>query len=69
MERIQTEEKDYARDLSTQALINTNRIALEEHKKKRKDSVRLDTLERDVKDIMSMMVDMHQAIRELGARK
>jgi hypothetical protein len=69
MERVQTEEKDYARDLSNQALINTNRIALEEHKKKRKDSVRLDTLERDVKDIMSMMVDMHQAIRELGARK
>lgn len=69
MEHVQTKEKDYARDLSTRALINTNRSALEEHRKKKKDSVRLDTLERDVKDIMSMMIDIHQAIRELGARK
>lgn len=69
MERVQTEEKDYARDIATRALINTNRIALEEHKKKKKDSVRLDTLERDVKDIMSMMIDIHRAIQELGARK
>ncbi len=69
MEHVQTKEKDYARDLSTRALINTNRSALEEHRKKKKDSARLDALERDVKDIMSMMIDIHQAIRELGARK
>ena len=29
---VQTEEKDYARDLSSKALINTNVRALEEYK-------------------------------------
>lgn len=69
MEYVQTEEKDYARDISTRALINTNRRALAEYKKRKEDSVRLDTLERNVQDIMSMMIDIRQAIRELGAGK
>lgn len=69
MEYVQTEEKDYARDISTRALINTNRRALAEYKKRKEDSVRLDTLERNVQDIMSMMIDLRQAIRELGAGK
>lgn len=69
MEYVQTEEKDYARDISTRALINTNRRALAEYKKRKEDSVRLDTLERNVQDIMTMMIDLRQAIRELGAGK
>ena len=68
-ERVQTEEKDYSRDITTRALINTNRRALAEYKKRKEDSVRLDTLERNVQDIMTMMIDLRQAIRELGAGK
>jgi len=68
-EFIQTEEKDYSRDVTTRALINTNRRALAEHKKKKEDALRLDKLERNVQDIMSMMLDIRQAVRELGASK
>ncbi len=68
-ERIQTEEKDYSRDITTRALINTNRRALAEHKRKKEDALRLDKLERNVQDIMAMMLDIRQAVRELGASK
>jgi hypothetical protein len=68
-EYIQTEEKDYARDITTRALINTNRRALSEHKRKKEDALRLDKLERNVQDIMAMMLDIRQAVRELGASK
>lgn len=68
-ERVQTEEKDYSRDITTRALINTNRRALAEHKRKKEDALRLDKLERNVQDIMAMMLDIRQAVRELGASK
>lgn len=68
-EHVQTEEKDYARDLTTRALINTNRRALMEHKRKKNDAARLDNLERNVQDIITMMLDIRQAVRELGASK
>lgn len=68
-EYVQTEEKDYARDITTRALINTNRRALAEHKRKKEDALRLDKLERSVQDIMAMMLDIRQAVRELGASK
>lgn len=35
---VQTEEKDYARDLSSKALINTNVRALEEYKMRKEQS-------------------------------
>jgi hypothetical protein len=68
-EHIQTEEKDYSRDITTRALINTNRRALAEHKRKKEDTLRLDKLERNVQDIMAMMLDIRQAVLELGASK
>lgn len=68
-EHIQTEEKDYSRDTTTRALINTNRRALLEHKRRKEDSMRLDNLERNVQDLMSMMMDISRAVKELGASK
>jgi len=56
-------------DITTRALINTNRRALAEHKRKKEDALRLDKLERNVQDIMAMMLDIRQAVRELGASK
>ena len=35
MKVIQTEDKSFVRDLHSKALINTDRIALENHRKKR----------------------------------
>ena len=35
MEIVQTEDKSFVRDLHSKALINTDRIALENHRKKR----------------------------------
>ena len=35
MEVIQTEDKSFVRDLHSKALINTDRVALENHRKKR----------------------------------
>jgi hypothetical protein len=68
-EHIQTEEKDYSRDTTTRALINTNRRALLEHKRRKEESTRLDNLERNVQDLMSMMMDISRAVKELGASK
>ena len=68
-ELIQTEEKDYARDVTTRALINTNRRALLEHKRKKEESMRLENLERNVQDLMAIMAEISRAVRELGASK
>ena len=68
-ERIQTEEKDYSRDITTRALINTNRRALLEHKRKKEESMRLENLERNVQDLMAIMAEISRAVRELGASK
>ena len=68
-EYVQTEEKDYSRDITSRALINTNTRALLEHKRRKQDTERLNKLERNVQEIMTMMLDMSQALRELGASK
>lgn len=66
---IQTDEKDFARDVSTRALINTNKGALLEHKMKKEQAARLDRLENDMKTIMSNMLEIKRALIELGANK
>jgi hypothetical protein len=62
---IQTEEKDFARDITTRALINTNRGALLEHKAKKEQAARLDKIENDVQEIKMAL----RALLELGANK
>lgn len=66
---IQTEEKDFARNISTRALINTNRNALLEHKARKEQTARLDKLENDVQCIMETMLEIKRALLELGANK
>jgi hypothetical protein len=66
---IRTEEKDFARDPTSRALINTNRAALAEHKQKKEQLARIEKVERDVQCIMEMMIEFRQALRDLGASK
>jgi hypothetical protein len=68
MQLLQTDEKDFARDTSSRALINTNRAALAEHRQKKEQLARLEKVERDVKAIMEMMIELRQALKDLGAR-
>lgn len=65
---IQTEEKDFARDAYTGALINTNSKALYEHKLKREQAKRLEKLEHDIDCIKSVLFDLKQAITDLGKK-
>ena len=62
---IQTEEKDFARDSSTRALINTNVKALREHRMKKEQAARIEKLERDMKVVMECLCDIQNALREL----
>lgn len=52
---VQTEERDYVRDTTTGALINTNARALQLHKMKREESLRIKRLEDNVDMIMKTM--------------
>lgn len=65
---IQTEEKDFYRDPTSKALINTNIRALHEHKYKREQAKRIEKLERDMQCVMSVLVDLKQAIADLGKK-
>ena len=66
---IQTDEKDFMRDPVTRALINTNVKALHEHRVKREQVLRLQRLEDDVHYIMKALVEIQEALKELGIGK
>lgn len=68
MQLLQTDEKDFARDITSRALINTNRSALAEHRQKKEQLARLEKVEHDVKFIMETMIEIRQALRDLGAK-
>ena len=44
MKVIQTEDKSFVRDLHSKALINTDRVALENHRKKRQMEIKVEEL-------------------------
>ena len=66
---IQTEEKDFARDITTRALINTNVKALHEHRMKKEQAARIDKLEKDMECVLSILSEIRGAIKELGTGK
>lgn len=69
MDLVQTDEKDYARDTNSRALINTNRNALREHKAKKEQAARLAKVEQDVKTILETMQELKLVLQELGANR
>ena len=62
MEVIQTEDPSFVRDLHSKALINTDRVALENHRKKRKLEVqqaeKLQQMEIKLKELVSVKDEM-----------
>ena len=58
MEVVQTEDKSFVRDLHSKALINTDRIALENHRKKRQIEIqqarKLQQMESKVEELNNM---------------
>jgi hypothetical protein len=58
MKVIQTEDKSFVRDLHSKALINTDRIALENHRKKRQIEIqqarKLQQMESKVEELNNM---------------
>jgi hypothetical protein len=63
---IQTDDKDFSRDMTTRALINTNVRALQDHISKREQSKRLDQLENDMRSLMSIMLEIKHSIKNIG---
>lgn len=66
---IQTDDKDFSRDVTTRALINTNVRALQDHIAKREQAKRLDKLESDVSSIMSILFEIQHTIKNIGTGK
>ena len=62
MEIVQTEDKSFVRDLHSKALINTDRIALENHRKKRQvetqQAQRLQEMEIKVEELVTVKNEM-----------
>jgi hypothetical protein len=66
---IQTDEKDFARDVSSRALINTNIKALHEYRMKKQQVNRIDNIEQDLESLKYMMLEIKQMITELSTGK
>ena len=60
MESVQTENKSFVRDLHSKALLNTDRIALENHRQK----MRLQEQQKSEWQIMKNKVDELNTVRE-----
>tara|TARA_Y100000996_G_scaffold112268_1_gene83103 strand:+ start:680 stop:916 length:237 start_codon:yes stop_codon:yes gene_type:complete len=62
MKVVQTENSSFVRDLHSKALINTDRVALENHRKKRKLEVqqaeKLQQMEIKLKELVSVKDEM-----------
>jgi hypothetical protein len=62
---VQTEEKDYARDLSSKALINTNVRALEEYKMRKEQSKKLSSFECEIQSLKDDMSEIKSLLTQL----
>ena len=60
MESVQTENKSFVRDLHSKALLNTDRVALENHRQK----MRLKDQQKSEWQIMKTKVDELNTVRE-----
>ena len=60
METVQTENKSFVRDLHSKALLNTDRVALENHRQK----MRLQEQQKSEWQIMKNKVDEINTVRE-----
>jgi hypothetical protein len=64
---IQTEDKNFSRDISTKALVNTNRAALVEHRFRQEQAKKLEELRSDLDALARDFLLMKQCIEEIRA--
>jgi t-SNARE complex subunit (syntaxin) len=64
---IQTEDKNFSRDISTKALVNTNRAALVEHRFRQEQVKKLEELRKDLDTLTQDFLLMKQCIEEIRA--
>jgi len=76
MEVVQTEDRNFVRDLHSKALINTDRIALENHRKKRQiekqQAQRWQQMENKVEELITVrgeMLEIKSLLQELLNKK
>jgi len=76
MEVVQTEDISFVRDLHSKALINTDRIALENHRKKRQIEIqqaqRWQQMENKVEELITVrgeMLEIKSLLQELLNKK
>ena len=76
MKVIQTEDKSFVRDLHSKALINTDRVALENHRKKRQIKIqqaqKLQQMESKVEELNNMrneILEIRGLLQELLNKK
>ena len=76
MEVIQTEDTSFVRDLHSKALINTDRVALENHRKRKQIEIqqaqRLQQMENKVEELITVkceMLEIKSLLQELLNKK
>ena len=65
---IQTENKDFSRDIATKALVNTNRAALVEHRFRVEQARKIEEIRKDVDGLMKDFLVFRQFMEEIKAR-
>ena len=65
MEVVQTEDTSFVRDLHSKALINTDRVALENHRKKRQMEVQQDRKWQQMETKIEELNNMRNEILEI----
>ena len=76
MEVIQTEDTSFVRDLHSKALINTDRVALENHRKKRQIEIQqaqkwqqMETKVEELNDMRNEILEIKSLLQEVLNKK
>ena len=76
MEVIQTEDTSFVRDLHSKALINTDRVALENHRKRKQIEIQqaqrwqqMETKVEELNNVKSEMLEIKSLLQELLNKK
>lgn len=65
---VNTDNEDFAKDLSTGALINKNKGALEKYRKSKEQANRLSNLESEMQDIKSELNGIRELLIQIANR-
>ena len=76
MEVVQTEDTSFVRDLHSKALINTDRVALENHRRKRQIEIQqaqrwqqMETKVEELNDMRNEILEIRGLLQELLTKK